>query len=104
MLIGVLLNMILYGILIMQVRIWFGIPHVTKLSQYRSLHTTKHTKRMLWLQFEIIPLLTPLYSDRLHIKLLVWYLFACETANTLLDCAMMYEPLIIKYGTTTAPF
>ncbi|KAJ3741268.1 hypothetical protein DFH05DRAFT_1528115 [Lentinula detonsa] len=62
MLIGVYLNMILYGILLNQT--------------YKS--------------------------DALWIRLLAVYLFVMETANTILDMAMMYQPLITEYGTEKA--
>ncbi|KAJ3892911.1 hypothetical protein GG344DRAFT_75477 [Lentinula edodes] len=68
MLIGVYLNMILYGILLNQMYFYF--------QTYKS--------------------------DALWIRLLVAYLFVMETANTILDMAMMYQPLITEYGTEKA--
>ncbi|KAF9459785.1 hypothetical protein BDZ94DRAFT_1267366 [Collybia nuda] len=38
-------------------------------------------------------------NDSLWIKNLVFYLFITETINTGLDMAVMYEPLVIKFGT-----
>ncbi|KAJ7495165.1 hypothetical protein FB451DRAFT_1550725 [Mycena latifolia] len=37
-------------------------------------------------------------KDRLWMRLFVAFLFFVETANTALDMAMMYQPLILKYG------
>ncbi|KAJ7713422.1 hypothetical protein B0H16DRAFT_1810437 [Mycena metata] len=37
-------------------------------------------------------------KDATWMRLFVGFLFAVETANTALDMAMMYEPLILKYG------
>ncbi|KAF5364845.1 hypothetical protein D9757_011276 [Collybiopsis confluens] len=68
MLIGVFLNMILYGVLLNQMYFYF--------QTYKT--------EVLW------------------IRLLVIYLFIVETANTVLDMAMMYQPLITEYGTTKA--
>ncbi|KAJ4467549.1 hypothetical protein J3R30DRAFT_1940649 [Lentinula aciculospora] len=68
MLIGVYLNMILYGVLLNQMYFYF--------QTYKS--------------------------DALWIRLLVAYLFVMETANTILDMAMMYQPLITEYGTAKA--
>uniref|UniRef100_A0A0W0G955 DUF6534 domain-containing protein n=1 Tax=Moniliophthora roreri TaxID=221103 RepID=A0A0W0G955_MONRR len=68
MLIGVFLNMILYGILIIQT-----------LSYYQTYH-----------------------RDATWIKLFVGYLFILETANSILDMCMMYQPLIQGFGSDTA--
>ncbi|KAJ3776562.1 hypothetical protein FB446DRAFT_283591 [Lentinula raphanica] len=68
MLIGVYLNMILYGILLNQMYFYF--------QTYKT--------------------------DALWIRLLAAYLFVMETANTILDMAMMYQPLITEYGTEKA--
>jgi hypothetical protein len=64
MLVGVFVNMILYGIL------------VTQTYSYYQLYK----------------------KDALWIKGLVLYLFIVETANTGIDMAMMYQPLILEYG------
>jgi len=68
MLIGVFLNMILYGILLNQTYFYF--------KTYAS--------------------------DSLWIRLFVAYLFVMETANSVIDIAMMYQPLIAEYGTEKA--
>ncbi|KAE9401217.1 hypothetical protein BT96DRAFT_612723 [Gymnopus androsaceus JB14] len=68
MLIGVFLNMILYGVLINQAYFYF--------QTYKS--------------------------DAGWIQILVVYLFVIETANTAIDMAMMYQPLIAGYGTQQA--
>ncbi|KAJ7501201.1 hypothetical protein B0H11DRAFT_756159 [Mycena galericulata] len=36
--------------------------------------------------------------DTLWLRILVTFLFCVETANTVLDMAMMYQPLILEYG------
>ncbi|KIJ15454.1 hypothetical protein PAXINDRAFT_168957 [Paxillus involutus ATCC 200175] len=41
-------------------------------------------------------------SDSPWIKCFVWYLLFCETLNTGFDIGMMYEPLIVRYGTPRA--
>ncbi|KAJ3968490.1 hypothetical protein EV361DRAFT_414475 [Lentinula raphanica] len=41
-------------------------------------------------------------SDTLWIKCLVTYLFIVETANTVFDILIMYQPLITEYGTEKA--
>ncbi|KAJ3839702.1 hypothetical protein F5878DRAFT_615550 [Lentinula raphanica] len=41
-------------------------------------------------------------SDTLWIKCLVTYLFIVETANTVFDILIMYQPLITQYGTEKA--
>ncbi|KAJ7176980.1 hypothetical protein C8R46DRAFT_47264 [Mycena filopes] len=38
-------------------------------------------------------------KDALWIRLLVFYVFFIETSNTALDIAVMYQPLILEYGT-----
>ncbi|KAJ4481242.1 hypothetical protein J3R30DRAFT_3403464 [Lentinula aciculospora] len=63
MLIGVFLNMILYGMLF-----------------YFRTYT----------------------SDSIWVRLFVAYLLVLETANTAIDMAMMYQPLIAEYGTQQA--
>ncbi|KAJ7579913.1 hypothetical protein C8J56DRAFT_1089505 [Mycena floridula] len=68
MLIGVYLNLILFGILIMQTFYYY--------QTYRS--------------------------DSKWMKVFVAYLFIVEIANSILDMAMMYQPLIIGWGTTDA--
>jgi len=68
MLIGVFLNMILYGVLLVQT--------------YTYYQTYK--------------------KDTPWIKYLVVYLFIIETANTVLDIHIVYEPLILRYGTVAA--
>ncbi|KAG6828230.1 hypothetical protein H0H92_008728 [Tricholoma furcatifolium] len=42
--------------------------------------------------------------DALWIRILVFYLFVAETANTCCDMYMMYEPLIIEYVFSSEPF
>ncbi|GLB38883.1 hypothetical protein LshimejAT787_0600450 [Lyophyllum shimeji] len=64
MLIGVFFNMILYGILLVQMYTYYQL----------------YKKDAPWIRF------------------LVWYLFIIETANTAFDMFIMYEPLIIRYG------
>jgi len=68
MLIGVYINLILCGILIMQTYYYY--------QTYRS--------------------------DSKGIKFFVAYLFIIEIANSICDMAMMYQPLIIEWGTTDA--
>jgi hypothetical protein len=68
MLIGVFLNMILFGVLLNQMYFYF--------QTYKS--------------------------DGIWIRMLVIYLFILETANTAIDMAMMYQPLIAEYGTEKA--
>ncbi|KAF5377402.1 hypothetical protein D9757_009723 [Collybiopsis confluens] len=68
MLLGVFLNMILYGVLLNQMYFYF--------QTYKT--------EVIW------------------IRLLVIYLFIVETANTVFDMVMMYQPLIAEYGTTKA--
>ncbi|KAJ3507118.1 hypothetical protein NLJ89_g6485 [Agrocybe chaxingu] len=68
MLIGTFVNMILYGILIVQT--------------YHYYQTFK--------------------KDAPWIKYLVLYLFIVETVNTACDMAMMYQPLIEKFGQAEA--
>ncbi|KIK65256.1 hypothetical protein GYMLUDRAFT_39615 [Collybiopsis luxurians FD-317 M1] len=41
-------------------------------------------------------------NEAIWIRLLVIYLFILETANSALDMAMMYQPLIAEYGTSKA--
>ncbi|KAE9398706.1 hypothetical protein BT96DRAFT_920684 [Gymnopus androsaceus JB14] len=41
-------------------------------------------------------------SDSIWIRLFVAYLFVLESANTAIDMAMMYQPLIAEYGTEKA--
>jgi len=41
-------------------------------------------------------------SDSLWTRLFVAYLFVLETANTMIDMAMIYQPLIAEYGTEKA--
>ncbi|KAF8957376.1 hypothetical protein BDZ97DRAFT_1846481 [Flammula alnicola] len=64
MLLGVFINMVLYGVLIMQ-----------------AYHYYQNFKR-----------------DARWIKCLVLYLFIVETINTGCDIAIMYEPLIERFG------
>ncbi|KAF8556648.1 hypothetical protein OG21DRAFT_1482862 [Imleria badia] len=67
-LIGVFLNCILYGTVVVQTFMYF--------------QTYKR--------------------DRRWFKIFIFYLLICETLNTLCDIGMMYEPLVIRYGTTQA--
>ncbi|KAJ3743233.1 hypothetical protein DFH05DRAFT_1300540 [Lentinula detonsa] len=68
MLIGVFLNMILYGVLLNQ----------------------------MFFYYKTYPL------DSLWVRIFVAYLLMLETANTAIDMAMMYQPLIAEYGTEEA--
>ncbi|KAJ7453144.1 hypothetical protein FB451DRAFT_672232 [Mycena latifolia] len=67
-LIGVLLNTMLYGIMVVQAYLYYH--------RYRS--------------------------DRTWFRYFVLYLFIMETANWVLDVGLIYEPLIIRYGTPEA--
>ncbi|KAK7446284.1 hypothetical protein VKT23_014489 [Stygiomarasmius scandens] len=40
--------------------------------------------------------------DALWIKLLIGYLFVADTANTIFDLAIVYEPLLLKWGEQSA--
>ncbi|KAJ8463199.1 hypothetical protein ONZ45_g6559 [Pleurotus djamor] len=68
MLIGVFLNTILYGLLVLQMFIYY--------QTYKK--------------------------DATWIKYFVLYLFVIETMNTGFDIAMMYEPLILNWGSAVA--
>ncbi|KAJ3752097.1 hypothetical protein EV360DRAFT_75657 [Lentinula raphanica] len=68
MLIGVFLNMILYGVLLNQMLFYY----------------------------KTYPL------DSIWVRVFVAYLLMLETANTAIDMAMMYQPLITEYGTEKA--
>ncbi|KAJ3971196.1 hypothetical protein EV361DRAFT_990990 [Lentinula raphanica] len=68
MLIGVFLNMILYGVLLNQMLFYY----------------------------KTYPL------DSIWVRVFVAYLLMLETANTAIDMAMMYQPLITEYGTQKA--
>jgi len=68
MLIGVFLNTILYGVLVVQTFIYY--------QTYRQ--------------------------DKPWIRYFVLYLFLTETANTGFNIGMMYEPLVVRYGTPRA--
>ncbi|KAJ7106227.1 hypothetical protein C8R44DRAFT_805907 [Mycena epipterygia] len=37
-------------------------------------------------------------KDPLWIRILVWYVFFVETANSAFDMALVYEPLVLQYG------
>ncbi|KAF5355610.1 hypothetical protein D9757_012905 [Collybiopsis confluens] len=67
MLIGVFLNMILYGVLLNQMYFYYKT-----------------------------------YTDSIWIRLFVSYLFFLETANTCIDMAMIYQPLVAEFGTLKA--
>ncbi|KAF9491726.1 hypothetical protein BDN71DRAFT_1452425 [Pleurotus eryngii] len=67
MLIGVFFNTILYGVLVVQVLLYFQT-----------------------------------YKDSAWIRFFILYLFVLETCNTVFDIAMMYEPLILNFGTPDA--
>jgi len=69
MLIGVLLNMMLYGAM------------VTQMFRYYRLYT----------------------NDPAWIRYLMLYLFIVGTANVVIECGIIYEPLIIQYGTAVTP-
>ncbi|KAJ7583578.1 hypothetical protein C8J56DRAFT_1167453 [Mycena floridula] len=83
MLIGVFLNLILFGILIMQTCIYF--------QTYRRCAP-----------FRLLLSVLMLSSDSKWIKLFVLYLFVVETANSIFNMAMIYQPLIAEWGTLTA--
>ncbi|KAL0960496.1 hypothetical protein HGRIS_005534 [Hohenbuehelia grisea] len=68
MLIGVFLNTILYGVLVLQTFIYY--------------QTYKRDKP--WIRYFVL------------------YLFGLETANTGFNIGMMYEPLVVRYGTPRA--
>ncbi|KAF7328169.1 hypothetical protein MVEN_02574500 [Mycena venus] len=68
MLIGVLLNMMLYGVV------------VTQMFTYYQRYT----------------------NDSAWIRYLMLYLLIVETANVVNQCGIIFEPLIIRYGTPTA--
>ncbi|KAJ6482639.1 hypothetical protein C8R45DRAFT_1002076 [Mycena sanguinolenta] len=68
MLIGVVLNMMLYGSI------------VTQMFRYFQRFT----------------------NDSAWIRLLMLYLFILETANVIVQCGIIYEPLIVQYGTPAA--
>jgi len=68
MLIGVLLNTLLYGALI------------TQMLAYYQRFT----------------------NDSPYTRYLILYLFVVETANLVIECGIIYEPLIIRNGTTAA--
>jgi len=68
MLIGVLLNTLLYGAL------------VTQMLAYYQRFT----------------------NDSPFTRYLILYLFIVETANLVIECGIIYEPLIIRYGTKAA--
>ncbi|KAF7333577.1 hypothetical protein MSAN_02416700 [Mycena sanguinolenta] len=68
MLIGVILNMMLYGSI------------VTQMFRYFQRFS----------------------NDPGWIRFLMLYLFIVETANVVVQCGIIYEPLIIKYGTSAA--
>jgi len=69
MLIGVLLNMMLYGAM------------VTQMFRYYRLYT----------------------NDPAWIRYLMLYLFIVGTANVVIECGIIYEPLIMQYGTAVTP-
>ncbi|KAJ3920789.1 hypothetical protein F5877DRAFT_76802 [Lentinula edodes] len=85
MLIGVYLNMILYGILLNQAEKKSKFVDVFLLPnlQIVSIRSPKGATVGVWI-FQVA------------------YLFVMETANTILDMAMMYQPLITEYGTEKA--
>ncbi|KAJ7469645.1 hypothetical protein FB451DRAFT_1255198 [Mycena latifolia] len=68
MLIGVLLNMMLYGSLVTQ----------------------------MFVYYQRFP------SDSACIRYFMLYLFIVETANVVIECGIIYDPLIIQYGTQAA--
>ncbi|KAL4259964.1 DUF6534 domain-containing protein [Pleurotus pulmonarius] len=68
MLIGVFFNTILYGVLVVQMLLYF--------QTYKK--------------------------DSAWIRCFILYLFVLETCNTAFDIAMMYEPLILNFGTPDA--
>ncbi|KAF7430247.1 hypothetical protein PC9H_005949 [Pleurotus ostreatus] len=67
MLIGVFFNTILYGVLVVQMLLYFQT-----------------------------------YKDSAWIRHFILYLLVLETCNTVFDIAMMYEPLILNFGTPDA--
>ncbi|KAJ7624774.1 hypothetical protein FB45DRAFT_924192 [Roridomyces roridus] len=68
LLIGVLLNTTLYGVMLVQMLMYF--------TRYRR--------------------------DRKWFRLLALYLLIAETANTIFDIGLIYEPLIVRYATAKA--
>ncbi|KAJ3849170.1 hypothetical protein EV368DRAFT_67662 [Lentinula lateritia] len=77
MLIGVFLNMILYGVLLNQA-----------------------CASMFFMLYNLLS--SSFTTDTIWVRLFVAYLFILETANTGIDMAMMYQPLIAEYGTQKA--
>ncbi|KAJ3810913.1 hypothetical protein F5876DRAFT_76336 [Lentinula aff. lateritia] len=107
MLIGVFLNMILYGVLLNQAcaSMFFMLYNLlsSPFTTYRCSSISGHTHcRQSSLLVNPI-LVYPIYSrDTIWVRLFVAYLFILETANTGIDMAMMYQPLIAEYGTQKA--
>ncbi|KAJ4485203.1 hypothetical protein J3R30DRAFT_3696523 [Lentinula aciculospora] len=92
-LIGVFLNMILFGVLLNQAGDASSPMHSTILKPYsESIDALLLSK----LPVEIL-------SDAWCIQILVAYLFVLEIANTALDMAMIYQPLITEYGVPPFP-
>ncbi|KXN86822.1 hypothetical protein AN958_09558 [Leucoagaricus sp. SymC.cos] len=81
MLVGVFVNMILYGVLVAQTYTYYQIY--------------KNDAR--WIKCLVNPFPTVNMVSRAQLTQ-VLYLFIVETANTGIDIAMMYQPLILQYG------
>ncbi|KAJ7857155.1 hypothetical protein B0H13DRAFT_2357063 [Mycena leptocephala] len=84
MLIGVLLSTLVYGIMSVQVKCPAYIREysVTAFQMLRYYQTYK--------------------MDALWIRYFMLYLFIAETANLLVEIGIIYEPLIVRYGTPQA--
>ncbi|KAJ3576375.1 hypothetical protein NP233_g460 [Leucocoprinus birnbaumii] len=80
MLVGVFVNMILYGILVVQCYSYYQ-----QYKKYATLHIDSEHEADKGTEM------------RAQMRQ-VLYLFAVETANTAIDIAMMYQPLILEYG------
>ncbi|KAF9259069.1 hypothetical protein L218DRAFT_1004261 [Marasmius fiardii PR-910] len=93
MLIGVFLNMILYGIMIVQARIFIVL-------RFWRFAEGNCNARYCFIQRLTISFLLP--RDSLWLKLLVAYLFILSTLNSAFDMAMMYDPLISGFGSEEA--
>ncbi|KAF4568241.1 hypothetical protein EYR36_010250 [Pleurotus pulmonarius] len=81
MLLGVFLNMILYGVCSS-----FRCYSLVDLLSLQVLVVQMHSYYKMY------------RNDSLYMKLFVGYLLVVETANTALDMHIMYEPLILKFG------
>lgn len=119
MLIGVFLNMILYGVrpnkdfvlLAWQKSLQILLNQascLTSLSVHFLIASSSWTDILLFQNIRLVGYLAHQSSsfdnrdiwhrDSLWIRLFVAYLFVMETANSVIDIAMMYQPLIAEYG------